>query len=189
MKKLKIIFIVVTIFFTSIISAQNTNEDIKETEPKHEIGFDVLGLVQNRKVKLSYNYLLNESNSIGSTLYLFPENKNFRNRNQYHETLGIDFNYRHYFSEKHTSGFYIEAFAKYGWGRVYNTDTAPLYDYDGDYHNIRVGIGIGYKHIFKNNIYIDANIRYSKSIYKTGDVRGLIPETDLTFNIIIGKRF
>jgi len=195
MKQAKVILIaLVTLFTTSLFAQKTEKNQEKKDQPKHEIGIDFLDLSKYRKIELSYNYLYNKSNSFGTTLYFFENNPNFWKEKGYQEILGVSFNYRHYFSKKYAQGFYVEAFAKYEFGHRYNISRPDLPIFRNDYHVINAGLGVGYKHVTKSNIYFDLNIRLDQTIvdFRNNGIESYLlsyPNGGFNYGFTIGKRF
>lgn len=192
MKQIKQTIFTFLMIITSSLFAQNNLEN--KDQPKHEIGIDFLDLSKYRKIELSYNYLYNISNSVGTTLYFFENNPNFWEEKGYQEILGVGFNYRHYFSKKYAQGFYAEVFTKYEFGHRYNISRLDLPIFRNDYHVINAGLGIGYKHVTKNNIYFDLNVGFSQTIinFKNNGVESNLlnyPNNGFDYSFAIGKRF
>ncbi len=190
MKQIKLSIIALVTLFTTSLFAQQTEDNPKKTnEPKHEIGIDFLELIQNNKVDMSYNYIFNRSNSIGATMQVTPNYTDRWKNLNYAESVGVDLNYRHYFSKKYAQGFYIESFIKYSFGQTHQSIINSPFSLQKDYHQVAIGIGIGYKYVSEKNYFIDVNARFSKTIYKKGDSKFLVPNDNLPFSITLGKRF
>lgn len=193
MKHLKNNFtILLLIVFSSTLFAQEENESPNQKQPKHEIGLDFLDYAKYRRIELSYNYLLNESNSIGTTLNFFEKNQEFWKEKGYQDILGIDLNYKHYFSKNKTQGLYVEGFAKYEFGHLYKLQGFDDLNSIKDYHAVNVGLGVGYKYVTKNNLFFDLNIRYNQTINNPSSYDPSFkryPHEKFTYGFSIGKRF
>lgn len=194
MKQIKVILIALVTLFTTSLFAQKTEENQeKKDQPKHEIGIDALELIVFKKFELSYNYLLNNSESIGAQISIFPDNSDFWDFEGYQENFSIGLNYRHYFSKKYAQGFYIEVLAKYSNGKSFG-QTNYNYDYSDykRYNTFDVGFGVGYKFVSRRSFYIDANININRSLFSsipTENNTYYLPSVKPTFNLTLGKRF
>ncbi|AOW21394.1 hypothetical protein [Urechidicola croceus] len=194
MKQIKITLIAFISLTTMTLNAQNSNEKPEEKQPKHEVGFDIAELIAYKKIEFSYNYLLNESESIGTNIFFFPDNDDFYDFEGYQENFSVDINYKHYFSKKYAQGFYIEALAKYNYGKGFKQDQNS-FNYNPDdfkrYHELEVGFGIGYKYVSRRNFFIEGNFKVSRTIINSIDSNSeySIPNVKPHFGISIGKRF
>jgi len=194
MKQTKVILIALVTLFSTSLFAQKTEEN-SETKPfpKHEIGIDAVELIAYKKFEVSYNYLLNGSESIGAKISIFPDNSEFWDFNGYQENFSFGLNYRHYFSKKYAQGFYIEGLAKYSNGKSFG-QTNYNYNYSDykKYDALEVGFGIGYKFVSKRNFFIDANINISRilsSSIPTENSTYYLPSATSNFSLTLGKRF
>lgn len=185
----KITFTLILLIASSAIFAQETKED----QPKHEIGIDVLELIWLKRFEFSYDYLLNDSESIGAEISFFPENEDFIENEGFQHNFSFTVNYKHYFSKKYAKGFYIETFAKYNNGKAYLQDQTTLNFLLNDnkkYNSFEAGFGIGYKFVSKRGFFIDANIDISRNIHNTLNSDNYnIPKAISNIGITIGKRF
>jgi len=193
MKKCKITIIALVTLFTTTLFAQETEEKTNGEQPKHEVSLDVLDLIALKKFEISYNYLLNESESIGAQISFFPDNEDFWGSEGYQENFSLGFNYRHYFSKKYAQGFYVEGFTKYSSGKSYLQTNN---DYEASdfkkYHALDIGFGLGYKYVSKRNFYIDANINIRRSILSsipTEKTDYYLPNATSNIGLTIGKQF
>ena len=177
-----------TILFSLTVFSQ---DDKKQKEPKHEIGLDILDFAEY-KLSLSYNHLLNKKNSIGVNISIYDRYASLGNMYSFYEVIGVDFNYKHYFSKNHTQGFYVESFAKYSFGQANDKYNENHHKYI-DFNAISLGLGIGYKHVFSNNLYINMNLQVSQNLNKPNlnlnNRYSSYPATFLHRGISIGKRF
>ena len=186
-----------TIFLIGSLStfAQKTEEKkTTEEHPKHEIGMDILSLIGLKKYEFNYDYLLNESESIGTEISFSSDNEDFIDNQGFQENFTMSLNYKHYFSKKYAKGFYLEALAKYSHGKAFLEDLTTsdflLNDYK-KYNALDVGFGIGYKFVSKKNFFIDANIDITRNLtnsLSTNDDYN-IPKAISNIGITIGKRF
>jgi len=172
-----------------LLSSIVFSQEKPQIQLKNEIGLDFLELFQSNKIELSYNYLYNNHNSIGTSLTFFLRDETYLSKNLFQEIMGIDVNYKHYFSTKNNQGFYVEGLIKYGWYR--SKKTLANQRIDDDYHSIDLGVGVGYKYVSKENYFIEVNARWNENIYNTlYKEKGLRPPSSVpTFSVIIGKRF
>ncbi|MFK5878354.1 MAG: hypothetical protein QM478_02540 [Flavobacteriaceae bacterium] len=189
MKQITNGMIVFFVVISTSLNAQESKKEIEKGKPKHEIDLDFLELIQYNKIELSYSFILNENSSFGATLHLYPSSSSYWKNQDYQEYFGVDFNYQYYFSKKHAEGFYIEGFTKYNFGTTHLKNiTNPPINNSEDYQMISLGIGIGYKYIFKNNLFINTKFRVYEMVYKSGDYDAT-PSGNFDFSVTLGKRF
>ncbi len=191
MKQIKITAIALLTLFTTAINAQEqeSKEKTKKGKAKHEVGLDFLELIQYNKIELSYSYILNKSNSIGTTIHFIPAASVYWANKNYEEHFAIDINYKHYFSKNYAQGFYVEGFAKYGNGYTHVNFSSQPFVNSVSFHRISLGFGVGYKYVTKNDYFFDVKTRFSGAIYTTKEAESLIPSDDFDFSVTIGKRF
>ena len=141
------------------------------------------------KFEGSYDYILNDISSIGTTISVSPNTFLY---NQYKsETFSIKFNYKMYFSKKRAQGFYVEFYSEYANGKNFqsiNTYSPRLVGLP--YNDLNIGFNIGYKYVNKKNYFINASIGFGQRItsFNTKSIfnsNGLKPN----FTLSIGKRF
>ncbi|MCF6180522.1 hypothetical protein [Lutibacter sp.] len=189
MKIIKITFWVVCVLFVSNINAQEVKKIEKEKEPKHEISLELFELVTINKLEISYSYLLNNSNSIGLTLAHTNKGESIFGVDNFHDNFSVNMNYKHFFSEKHTQGFYIEFFGRYSNGDafVYNNH---VYQYSVEQNSLYLGAGVGYKFVTKCNFFINVNVGLAKKVYSFNkNIPYSKPNIFVQTGISIGKRF
>ena len=183
-----------TLCLIASVSTFAQKTEVEEKEPKHEVGIDVLDLIGLKKFEFSYDYLLNDSESIGTQISFFPENEDFIDNEGFQENFTMSVNYKHYFSKKYAQGFYLEGLAKYSNGKAYLEDSTTfdfLINDSKSYNGIDAGFGIGYKFVSKRNFFIDANIDISRNLHNSlnSNDNYNIPKAISNLGITIGKRF
>ncbi len=188
MKKITITLIL--LIASSAIFAQETKED----QPKHEVGIDVLELIWLKRFEFSYDYLLNDSESIGAEISFFPKNEDYIENEGFQDNFSFAANYKHYFSKKYAKGFYIETFAKYNNGKVFMQDPITsnyFLNNSKKYNSVEAGFGIGYKYVSKRNFFIDTSINISRTIHNSLNSNNdyNVPKAISNIGITIGKRF
>ncbi len=171
MKKLLIIFIIVLPFFSF---SQEEQPAVKH----HELKGNAFNLIVFKAVDFSYEYLIDAESSIGTSFFynlkdnkqsVFEEVFDF----YYHEELAVTTYYRHYFLDKNTSGFFLEAFGMYN----VQEDFDDYYDdgYDGilyldeSSNNFAVGISVGGKFVSKNGFVVDIYGGIGRNIYSSNE--------------------
>lgn len=190
MKKITLI----TIFFIGNLSTFAQETETKKKQAKHEIGIDVLDVIGLKKLEFSYDYLLNESETIGADISYFPDNDSFIDNEGFQDSFSMSLNYKHYFSKKYTQGFYAEVIASYNRGKAFLKDPTTSNFLTGDfkrYNAIGAGFGIGYKYVSKRNFFIDANININRNINNSlnSNENYNFPKAISNLGITIGKRF
>ena len=184
----------VAIFLIAGVSTFAQKTETEEKESKHEIGIDVLDLIGLKKFEFTYDYLLNESESIGVDISFFPDNDSFIDNEGFQDNFSISLNYKHYFSKKYAQGFYVEGFASYSRGKAFLQDPTTLSFLTEDfkrYNAIGAGFGIGYKYVSRRNFFIDANLNISRNIHNSLNSNDDydLPKAISNLGITIGKRF
>ena len=179
MKKQKITL--VTILFIGLFSVFAQEPANIEKIPKFEVSFDALQFTNPNlaSISFSFDYLLNESESIGlTTTYRL---------NDY--SLGA--NYKHFFSKKYAQGFYTEIGLTYNTGKYY-----PSYNYNPNislkkYNALNFDFKLGYKLVSKKNFFFDTFVGKSQTVLGTNvrPYRYKYRKLPLDFGIKIGKRF
>ncbi|OEK09793.1 hypothetical protein A8C32_09785 [Flavivirga aquatica] len=187
MKQTAIKFVMLSFLISSSIYAQETKDT---SAKKHELSFDLLELITRNKFELSYRYLLNKSNSIGSNISFSPDKKSLWKAQKFQENFTLDINYQHYFSKKYAQGFYLQAFTEYSSGKSfiennYNPDNFKKYNALG------LGAGMGYKHVFKKGFFIDADIKFTGNLVNSLENNSAyyFPEAKAFIGFSVGKRF
>ncbi len=196
MKQIKLTIIALVTLFTTSLFAQQTKENPEKTnEPKHEIGIDFLDIIAYKKLEISYNYLLNDSESLGARVSIFPDNSEFWDLEGYQENYSVGFNYRHYFSKKYAQGFYAETLIKFSNGKSFGIlDNYYSYNYNDykKYNAFEAGFGIGYKYASKRNFFIDVSLSISRTLWSsipTEKSNFYLPSIKPNFGFTLGKRF
>ncbi|MEN8124730.1 MAG: DUF3575 domain-containing protein [Bacteroidota bacterium] len=145
MKKL----IIISLLLMSINSF--AQEDITK-EKLHELKLNALNTLIFKSLDASYEYLINKESSAGISIMV---NLNDLNTDgpYYNETFAITPYYRHFFSRKYASGFFMEGFG------MYNVqEDHYYYDYNSDMiegqsnannksNNFALGISLGAKFV------------------------------------------
>ena len=180
MKKLiitSIAFLFITVF---TINAQE-QEDLKP--PKFEISLDAYQLLNPKGVSgisLSFDYLLNKSESIGSTTSI---------KSRY---FSQSLNYKHYFSKKYAQGFYTELGMSYVKGQYvhFPQPANNPYNYEiTDFDAINLDLKLGYKFVSKKNIFVDVFAGLSKTMFGDNRYLNSYYNSPINYGVKIGKRF
>ena len=177
--------ILITLFLAIlVIYSAKSQEDVKTK--KHEISIDMYNLLNPIKlsgISFSFDYLLNDSESIGLTpTYSLDEN-----------SLGV--NYKHFFSKKYAQGFYTEVGATYKMGSFYTGSHYHHHNYYScdnqliNYKALNLDLKIGYKLVSKKNYFIDVFAGITKTMFGTNPQNYKYPFTPYRFGFKIGKRF
>ena len=147
MKKL-----ILTLFLCFSLGAFSQEIEIEfpqDIDKKHELSINALTLIVSEWVDVSYEYLIDEESSFGVDLQFgLDNNQDFDT----YRTFSVTPNYRRYFSNKYTRGFFLEIFGMlhsyedfyYDYNTVSNTYlTASKTDFS-------LGISVGGKWVTKS---------------------------------------
>lgn len=182
-----IITLFTAVFFIITIQAQK-NKDKQKPLKRNELSVNLGALVYNN-LNIKYDYLLNESSSIGLRLSYKPERVSLFGIKNYSENMDVTIDYKLFFSKHKAKGFYTVAFVGY--------DNSKYYRYNYITHNVDYnqsrrnetayfGLGVGYKYVTKNNFFFDGSLRLSQKLFSTnGSAINCKPQ--LLFSV--GKRF
>ncbi len=176
-----------TVFFLFTIVIYSQKKSGKKIN-KHEISFGFVTPISN--IKLSYDYLLDANSSIGTSMSYSPKYKLFSKKSSHKNELSLKFNYKYYLL-KNNKGLYFKSEISYYNGIAYrynyqNRAYTELGSYQ--YQNLHLGLNIGYKYVFKNNFFIDANVGLSTKIIDFNPSHNYMPNKQI-FSFSIGKRF
>jgi len=101
----KTLFTLLALLLIGVLKMNSQEVEKNDQKPNYEISFDAYQFLRphDANISFSFDYLLNQSESIGlSTTYKFS--------NDY----GLNFNYKHFFSEKYIEGLYVETGVTFG---------------------------------------------------------------------------
>lgn len=185
----QITFIFLFIFISKAATAQQLSDSLEKKLPKHEISIDVLELVASTKIKLSYDFLLNSSETIGLDVEWAKNDSNLFYEDL-HNQFSFAANYKHFFSKKYAQGFYVKAFLKYKTGDAFKAGV-PYEDSFDNYHSLNLGFGVGYKLVSKKNFFVDINTGLERKLLDLKNIGVYENSKDIVpyIGINIGKRF
>lgn len=151
---------------------QTENSFLQPNKNRTEVKLNGLAIAIGA-IDLELERTLNENSSIGISFFT-----------KYSDTDGytyLDYDsgfsgfYRYYLGEKYAQGIFFE-----GFGMYHNTR-----DFRGDLQtNFLLGVGLGYKHVFKNGIILQANFGIGRNLFDSGQ-----DEINGKIGISIGYRF
>lgn len=195
-KSLSILVLLVSYFVVA-------QEDGIQKMSTSEIKVNAFNLIAFCAADFSYEYLLNENESIGIGLLLKLKPLQIRDRRllepdiSHSRTFSITPYYRCFLSKKYAKGFFVEGFGMYAMGKeIYSSiedigRTLSIVDYE----DFRLGLGLGVKMTLKKNIVLTINFGMGFTIITNFDydlnARGGFPNDylDPRGGISIGYRF
>jgi hypothetical protein len=161
---------------------------------KNEVKIDVLNLIANGRLGLSYERFLNNDFSIGITGLAF--NKASKTDDFLTDDTRTMIEYqvipyvRYAMSKSATNLYYLEAFTNFNGGQykeltTLNNGTA---DYivvtKSDYNDVALGASMGYKLYFKESFVADLTVGIGKNLFNSDS-----PSTVARIGINLGYRF
>ncbi|MFI0426561.1 MAG: hypothetical protein ACH34V_06355 [Flavobacterium sp.] len=193
MKKISLLFC----FFLSVgVFAQTSSDSIVSpiVAKKNEIKIDVLNLISNGRVGVSYERFLKNDFSIGVTgMFLNKDSKEDDFPTDDTRTL-IDYQVipyvRYALSKSAANLYYVEAFSSINGGQYKELTTLNngAADYVvttvKDYNDVAIGASIGYKFYIKESFVIDLTLGMGKNLFHADS-----PETISRIGINVGYRF
>ena len=152
----KLLPILLLCFSTFAVAQEDTLP--QDTDKKHEIKLNALGLLTSEWIDVSYEYLLSEESSFGVALQFGLDDEN--QIADTYRTFSITPYYRRYFSSKYARGFYVEGF---GMLHTFKEDffvfDSPAPGVSGQVEekrtNFALGISVGGKFISKGGFTTD----------------------------------
>ncbi|MFN7045420.1 MAG: hypothetical protein ACK4M1_09505 [Flavobacterium sp.] len=188
------------LFLSVSAFSQSTDNSTNDTivspilAKKNEVKIDVLNLLANGRLGLSYERFLNNDFSIGITGLAF--NKSSKTDNFLTDDTRTMIEYqvipyvRYAMSKSATNLYYLEAFTNFNGGQykeltTLNNGTA---DYivvtKSDYNDVALGASMGYKLYFKEGFVADFTVGIGKNLFNTES-----PSTIARLGINLGYRF
>lgn len=188
------------LFLTFGVFAQSNESNATDTitspifSKKNEIKIDVLNLIGNGRLGISYERFLNKDFSVGITGLAF--NKSSKTDNFLTDDTRTMIEYqvipyvRYAMSKSATNLYYFEAFTNFNGGQykeltTLNNGTA---DYiivtKSDYNDVALGASIGYKLYFKESFVADLTVGIGKNLFNSDS-----PSTVARLGLNLGYRF
>lgn len=138
----------------------------QDTDKKHEIKFNAVGLIFSEWIDFSYEYLINEESSFGIGLQIGLDDEN--DIDDTYRKFSITPYYRRYFSKNYARGFYVE-----GFGMLHRTE-GEYFDFDvisgsGSFieetnTNFALGFSVGGKFVSKGGFTTDLNLGVGRNL-------------------------
>jgi len=141
----KTILVLNLLFFVSMNAQENTNKNY--TEIKLNVLSTSLGTVE-----MEFERTINSNSSIGVSMFSTFDDKG--DAFSYDYDSGITGFYRYYLGKQYAKGIFFE-----GFGMFHSTRYPIMNQVNGTEinNNLLLGLGVGYKCIFKNGITLQAN--------------------------------
>ena len=161
---------------------------------KNEIKVDVLNLIGNGRLGISYERFLNKDFSVGITGLAF--NKSNKKEDFLKDDTRTMIEYqvipyvRYAMSKSATNLYYLEAFSNINGGQYKELKTLNngAADYvvvtKKDYNDIALGAAVGYKLYFKESFVIDLTVGIGKNLFNSDS-----PSTVSRLGLNLGYRF
>lgn len=157
------------------IIAKNTSKKVG----RHELKFDIIKPIAYQAIEITYEFIKLNKLGFGASI-LFNADKT----NRFNEDFSIAPFARFYFqnpNKQSGNGLFLEGFGKYIIGRYRVLD-----DKDVDYNSTAVGLGVGYKWLFKSGLIVEPILGFSQSISRSNIEA---PTGNLRSDISVGYRF
>ena len=180
---LKSFYFLTILLFNLSSSAQDTIKKVvpakKVMSGKHELKVGIIKPLAYQAIETTYEYIASNKFGFG-TAVLFNTDKS----NTYQEDFSVTPFARFYFQDpkmQYGNGLFLEGFGKYISGRY-----KGLNDIDIAYDVTAVGLGGGYKYLFKSGLLIEPVIGFSQAIARK-DIAS--PGGGLRADLSVGYRF
>lgn len=150
-----------------------------KTVGKHELKIDILKPIVFQTIEITYEFIKTNKLGFGTSILI-----NTDQTNRFTEDFSVSPFARFYFqdpSKQNGNGIFIEGFGKYITGRYRVLD-----DNDMNYTSTSVGLGVGYKWLFKTGLIIEPIVGFSQSINRSNNDA---PTGNLRSDISVGYRF
>lgn len=159
----------------------------QDTDKKHELKFNALGLLTSEWIDFSYEYLINKESSFGVGLQFGLDDQN--QIDDSYRTFSLTPYYRRYFSNKYARGFYVEGFGMLhttkGDYYVFDAVTSTGSFIDETNTNFALGFSVGGKFVSKGGFTTDLNLGIGRNL---GD-NDFDDEIIVRVGISLGYRF
>lgn len=183
---MKRIILFLTIFISTLTFAQE-KETTKTERKKHELKLNAVNLIAFSWADISYEYLINEESSFGSSI-LFGLSEKIKKTTDVYKDFSITSYYRRFLSSKYASGFFVEGFA------MYSTFRDVEYDYviggankveNKSGNDFTLGFSIGTKYVTKNGFAVEIYAGIGRNLINKDDNRPVMPRGGVS----VGYRF
>ncbi|WP_313807371.1 hypothetical protein [Flavobacterium sp.] len=195
MKKLFLL----ALFSVGTVSAQQQQDSTEVVSPialkKNEVRFDVVSLITETKIHLSYERFLNKDFSVGlSAISAQSSKKKDDFESNFNRTLPeyqIIPYVRYSLSKSQVSYYYVEAFASANGGKFKTQErfveggNGYYQAVENTYFDIALGGAVGYKLYFSDKFAVDLFVGMGKNLLNTDESPELVPRVGGSF----GYRF
>ncbi|WP_456379283.1 DUF3575 domain-containing protein [Lutibacter sp.] len=169
MKKINLF---VLLFISSIsLFAQQNNTDYSLA--KHEVKINMSNLIGFKFLDVGYEAILNEESSIGvNVLFNLDKNSDSSGLDEY-RTFSLTPYYRHFFSNKYASGFFVEVFTMLhsGEDEYYYSNSSPYDSYTIEkYTDFAVGISAGSKFVSRRGFVAEIYLGIGRDMLGNSDI-------------------
>lgn len=186
MKKVLPFFI---LLLTTVTFAQETKTFNQDTNKNHEVKLNGLSLIGFKWLDVSYEYLINDESSIGTSL-LFSFSGNDDEVLDLYKTFSSTTYYRHFFSENYARGFFVEAF---GMINTFKNDFFVEYDQHGNRIDVNdstktdvaLGISVGGKFVTKRGFTTEIYLGLGRNMISADHFREVVGRAGIS----LGYRF
>ncbi|MCF6180521.1 DUF3575 domain-containing protein [Lutibacter sp.] len=167
MKKINLI-VLLFISSVSLFAQQNKTNSLA----KNELKINMSNLIAFKFLDVGYEAILNEESSIGvNVLFNLDSNSDSNSLDEY-RTFSITPYYRHFFSNKYASGFFVEVFTMLHSGEEenYYSNSAPYDSYVNEkYTDFAVGISAGSKFVSKRGFVAEIYLGIGRDLLNNND--------------------
>ncbi len=179
----KSLFILVLFVLNLTVFAQERKKNDVEIKSlklaKHELKFGILKPVLNEAVEVTYEYVATHKLGFGLAI-LFNTDKT----NSFQEDFAVTPFARFYFQDptkQSGNGLFLEGFGKYIEGRYTGLNESSI-----PYTSTSLGLGAGYKWLFKTGLIIEPVVGFSKTLAPKDSAA---PGGGLRGDVALGYRF
>ncbi len=194
----KIILIVINIFISQLLIAQNQSDVPSRDSTKNEISINPINIVAFAALDIGYERILTANTTLGfDVFYRFSDNIDTDNDiidrdGIFDKELALTARYKYFFGNRVAWGFYIEGFGmlsngeheKYIEIRDEFGDFVRTEDIDVEFTDFAIGFGVGGKFVTRKGFFIDISMGIGRNLFSDNS-----PDIIARPNLYLGYRF